>query len=92
MTTDEKNLHAAIQALYASQDAVTIPDVVDLIERRFGVAPMTTELLSTRESQVMLIEKAREAMTHLRPDTIDWFVQRMEYLFQCAEGRLQPEN
>lgn len=33
-----------------------------------------------------LIEKTREAMEHLRPETVEWFKTRMAWLLYCIEN------
>lgn len=88
---DEANLHGAIQAAYSANPNIPISRVVDLIERRFGVAPDTTDLLTTREANEMLARELTSAMEHLRPDTVDWFKQRMNYVLQCAAARARAQ-
>ena len=39
-----------------------------------------------------LIEETRAAMSHLRPDTVDWFNDRMNYLLHLAEQLNIPKE
>lgn len=92
---DEKNYHGCILAVFGeanSQDRVpTVREVLDTIERRFGVTNPVQNHLTTIEIAEVLSQELTSAMEHLRPDTVDWFKQRMTYVLQCAAARVKPQ-
>jgi hypothetical protein len=88
-----KNLHGAIAALIATRgDDVPTEEVVDMIERRFGIAPATAGKDTTRAALDRCVFSVEAALEHLRPDTIDWFKQRLVYVLQQAKVRQAYET
>lgn len=90
---EEQNYHGAISALFTYDGpAPSVRQVLDTIERRFGVTNEVQGKLTTIEICEMLRDGLAEAMQHLRPDTVDWFRQRIDYLLACAAERVKPES
>lgn len=96
---DEANYHGCLTAIFAQSSfqskggddcCPSVREVLDTIERRFGVTNEVLEKLTTIEVCEMLQGNLLSALQHLRPDTIDWFKQRMNYLLQCASSRTRP--
>jgi len=94
----EKNYHGAIQALFVQHDGTPEAiDVVEMICRRFGMSdegltqPLTQVQVAPPDMTSMLVEQLAAAQLHLRPDTIDWYNQRVEYLLACAAAGTQPD-
>ena len=84
----EQHLHGAIAALFAQRGDGTPPeDVIDMIERRFGVAPATAGKDTTRDALDRCVSNVEAAIVHLRPDTVDWFKERLAYVLQQAKVR-----
>jgi len=61
------------------------PEFARMDDEPLTLAPPNTSL-------GRLIVKTRAAMEHLRPDTLEWFQSRMEYLLHLAEQRRLPEE
>ena len=92
---EEKNYHGCILAVFGearSQNRVpTVREVLDTIERRFGVANPVAGHLTTIEIAEIFTQELQAALQHLRPDTVDWFRQRMDYVQQCLAARVRPQ-
>ena len=89
---NENNYHGAIGAIFAGNDPdPSVRTVIEVLERRFGMTNEVTGQLTTIEVTEMLVAGLAAAREHLRPDTIDWYNQRVDYLLACAEARTKPE-
>lgn len=72
-------------------------DVLDAIERRFGLTNPVENKLTTIEVAEMLIREMRDALSYLQvdapssPNMLGWFRSRADYLLSCAENRILPE-
>jgi hypothetical protein len=84
----EKHLHGAITAFCVQTgDDTSIEGVIDMLERRFGIAPETAGKDVTRDALDRCTANLEAAMEHLRPDTVDWFKQRIAYILHHAKQR-----
>ena len=78
---DRKNLHGAIDAAFHSvrdEEPFEIMDLIDMIERRFGVASVTVGMLTTREQVGQLLRELESVLPHIQSHP-EWSQQRLQY-------------
>jgi hypothetical protein len=88
----EKHLHGAITAFCVQNTDESIEGLIDMLERRFGLSPETAGKDTTRRSLDHCIESTEAALEHLRPDTVEWFKQRLAYVLHHAKLRTAYED
>ena len=88
-----RNLLGMLGALHPYEgEPPPIPELIDEIERRFAIASPVHGKVPTRRAMTDLRQQLAEALQHLRPDTVDWFKQRCEYLLYMAEHQLSYDQ
>jgi len=50
------------------------------------------EKMTDEQCAQMLSQQLNASLPYLRADTVDWFLQRVSYLLDCASKRIYPES